>query len=88
MSTIISLTFDLFYLLIIAFRCVQRYTGHLVGVSCWQVRDILYGNDALDESQMTLSNRFIEHSLFVQLDVLCHFDEDDSIGWKEMARCV
>jgi len=20
------------------------------------------------------------------MDVLCHFDEDDSIGWKEMAR--
>lgn len=25
------------------------------------------------------------HSLFIQLDVLCHF-EDESVGWKEMAR--
>jgi hypothetical protein len=26
-----------------------------------------------------------KHSLFIQLDVLCHF-EDESVGWKEMAR--
>jgi len=50
--------------------------------SCWQVREILYGNEADDESLPPQSN----HSLFIQLDVLCHFDEDDSIGWKEMAR--
>jgi len=52
--------------------------------SCWQVREILYGNDVDDESLPPQSN----HSLFIQLDVLCHFDEDDSIGWKEMARWV
>jgi len=27
------------------------------------------------------------HSLFTQLDVLCHFD-DDTVGWKETARSV
>jgi len=52
------------------------------------VRHILYGadDDDDDESQLPPTEPFVEHSLFVQLDVLCHFDEDDSIGWKEMAR--
>jgi len=60
----------------------------------WQVRDILYGNDADDDSVLEQQQQqqqqpdrcFTEHSLFIQLDVICHFDEDDSIGWKEMAR--
>jgi len=55
---------------------------------CWQVRQILYSDEADDVSQLQQQQPtcFIEHSLFVQLDVLCHFDDDDSIGWKEMAR--
>ena len=52
-----------------------------------QVRNILCGDDADDDAQLPQPDGFVEHSLFVQLDVLCHFDEDDSIGWKEMARC-
>jgi len=53
-----------------------------------QVRDILYGNDddAAVPDQQSDPRCFTEHSLFIQLDVICHFDEDDSIGWKEMAR--
>jgi len=56
-----------------------------------QVREILYSDEAADADESQLlqpdyRSSFVEHSLFVQLDVLCHFDDDDSIGWKEMAR--
>jgi len=60
------------------------FSDAIMSVWCQQVRDILYSDNA-DESQPPQSK---EHSLFVQLDILCHFDEYDSIGWKEMARCV
>ena len=55
-----------------------------------RVRSILSERGAEDESSVSSADFEFDlhvHSLFCQMDVLCHF-EDGEMGWKEAARFV
>jgi hypothetical protein len=59
------------------------------GATAW----LLSGSDAADKVRFILAGEggesisIAQHSIFCQMDLLCHFDSGE-MGWKEMTRLV